>query len=248
MPNPRQHSTSGRGSTLSQSGPPGGESRRAEGSVDLKNRTAGRVAWALALVALALSVGSVVFGAKNGANPWSFNGASAEVLVGVFGGLGALLASRRPANPIGWIFVATSLLFGVGGLTDQYARYAFVTSNRSLPAAAIAAWIARWIWVPGTGFLVVFPLLLFPDGRPPSPRWRPVAWVGAVAIAVATVPVAVEGWSLRGPRLLYANEPPRSLPHAFRVAVAVEESLFFLIFLLAFVGAFSLLIRLRRAS
>jgi len=214
----------------------------------VKNRTAGRLAWSIWVVSLVCTAAGLVFGGKNGADPWSYSGASAVVLAGAFGGLGALLASRRPANPIGWIFIFTGTMFGVAGLADQYARFGLVTDPGSVPGAAIAAWLSKWIWVPATGILLVYSLLLFPDGRLPSRRWRPVAWLGAVAILVGTVPVVVEGWFVRGADLLYNNEPPPSLPHAYRLAVTIEESTFLLIFLLAFVGAASLLIRRRRAS
>jgi signal transduction histidine kinase len=214
----------------------------------VKTRTAGRLGRALGLVALALTASGLAFGAKNGVNPWSYEGASTVVLLGAFGGLGALLASRRPANPIGWIFIATAVMFAVSGLADQYSRYGLVTRPGSIPGADIAAWLGRWIWVPASGVLLIYTLLLFPDGRLPSRRWRPVAWLGAVAIIVGVVPVAIVGWTLRGPRLLYANEPPLSLPHSYRLAVTVLESAFSFIFLLAFVGAASLLVRRRRAT
>src|SRR5438034_9120710 len=97
-----------------------------EESMPVKDRTVGRLAWALGLVALALTAGGLAFGVKNGSSPWSYGGASALVLVGAFGGLGALLASRRPANPIGWIFIATGILFAAAGLADQYSRYGLV--------------------------------------------------------------------------------------------------------------------------
>jgi signal transduction histidine kinase len=215
----------------------------------VKTRTAGRLPWALGLVALALTAAGLAVGAKNGDNPWSFGGgASALVLLVAFGGLGAILASRRPANPIGWIFIATGVMFSGAGLADQYAQYGLVTSPGPIPGAAFASWLARWIWAPASGVLLIYTLLLFPDGRLPSRRWRPVAWLGAVAIVVAVVPVAIFGWRLRGPRLLYANEPPLTLPHSYRLAVTVSEIAFSLIFLLVFVGAASLLVRLRRAT
>jgi signal transduction histidine kinase len=214
----------------------------------VKTRTAGRLAWALGLVVLALAAAGLAFAAKNGDPPWSYAGVSNLVLLAAFGGLGAILASRRPANPIGWIFIATGVMFSGAGLADQYAQYGLVTSPGPIPGAAFASWLARWIWAPASGVLLIYTLLLFPDGRLPSRRWRPVAWLGAVAIVVAVVPVAIFGWRLRGPRLLYANEPPLTLPHSYRLAVTVSEIAFSLIFLLVFVGAASLLVRLRRAT
>jgi len=214
----------------------------------VSNRTAARLAWSLGLFALAFTVGGLTFSVKNGADIWSFDGLFALVSVAAFGGLGVLLVSRRPRNPIGWIFVATSVAFGLAGLADQYSRYGLVTNPGGAPGAAVAIWLAKWIWVPATGVLLVYSSLLFPDGRLPSRRWRPVAWLGAVAIVVGAVPVAITGWSLRGPRLIYGNEPPPSLPHAYRLAVTVLESSFLFIFLLAFIGAASLFVRRRRAT
>ena len=116
----------------------------------VKDRTVGRLAWALGLVALALTAGGLAFGVKNGSSPWSYGGASALVLVGAFGGLGALLASRRPANPIGWIFIATGVMFGGASLADHYAQYGLVTNPGSIPGAAFASWLARWVWAPAS--------------------------------------------------------------------------------------------------
>src|SRR5206468_3537999 len=117
----------------------------------VKTRTAGWLAWALGLVALALTAAGLALGAKNGDNPWSYGGASALVLLAAFGGLGAILASRRPTNPIGWIFIFTGVMFGGSGLADQYAQYGLVTRPGSLPGAAFASWLARWIWAPASG-------------------------------------------------------------------------------------------------
>jgi signal transduction histidine kinase len=170
------------------------------------------------------------------------------VAVSAFALLGALLASRRPDNAIGWIFAATAVVFGIAGLAAQVATYGLVTNPGSTPGAAVGAWLGTWIWAPGAGVLMVFSLLLFPHGHLPSTRWRPIAWLGGVAIAAAAVPVAIAGWPLRGPGLLYENEPPPSLPHAYRLAVVVQESALSLIFLLALVAAISLLLRGRRAQ
>src|SRR5207247_9137696 len=98
-----------------------------EESMPVKDRTVGRLAWALGLVALALTAGGLAFGVKNGSSPWSHGGASALVLVGAFGGLGALLASRRRADPIGWIFIPTGRLFTAAGPPAHQPRHGRVT-------------------------------------------------------------------------------------------------------------------------
>jgi signal transduction histidine kinase len=210
-------------------------------------KAAGRLAWSLALVAVVLAAGGLVFSLKSGASLLSSDGAFALTVV-VFGALGAILASRRPSNPIGWIYLATAFTFALSGLGDQAATYGLVTNPGVVPGAAIGAWLSVWVWAPGAGSLMVFSLLLFPDGHLPSRRWRPVAWLGALGIVLITLPVALEGWPLRGPKLQYANEPPPTLPDAFRHAVNVQQFAFLLLVVAALASAASLVIRFRRAS
>jgi len=110
------------------------------------------------------------------------NAAFLILFVASFSTVGALIASRRPRNTIGWIFCASGLLAGLAVFTDDYAQYALVLYPGTLPFARTAAWVQNWVWP-----LVLCPaalfVLLFPDGRPPSRRWRPVAWIFAAALA-----------------------------------------------------------------
>jgi hypothetical protein len=116
--------------------------------------------------------------------------------------VGALIATHRPGNPLGWIFLAIGLSQGLVGLGYQYASYAFRTAPGTLPGGELAVWVGEWAWAPGLGLLLTFVPLLFPDGRLPSPRWRPVAWLSAVPIVVIPVSTAVALWPWRGPTLL----------------------------------------------
>ena len=104
--------------------------------------------------------------------------------------VGAVIVAHRPGNALGWIFSAIGLLSSVGVLTMEYAEYAYLTNPGSLPGAAVAAWFSWW-WLPILGLIFVFTPLLFPTGRLPSPRWRPVAVVGGLAIAAVTLLGAV---------------------------------------------------------
>jgi histidine kinase-like protein len=105
--------------------------------------------------------------------------------------VGAVIVAHRPGNAVGRIFSAIGLLSSAGVLTMEYAEYAYVTNPGSLPGAALAAWFSWW-WLPILGLIFVFTLLLFPTGRLPSPRWRPVAVAGGLAIAAVTVLGAVQ--------------------------------------------------------
>ena len=89
--------------------------------------------------------------------------------------LGFVLASRRPANRMGWLFLAAGLALGLSGLSNQYALHALVAAPGSLPAGRAVAWFSNWIWVIQVAGLA-FLLLLFPTGRLRSRRWRPAAW------------------------------------------------------------------------
>jgi hypothetical protein len=100
--------------------------------------------------------------------------------------LGALVASRQPRNAIGWIFIAIGV--GVGFLVagGEYAYYGLVLDS-AVPGAAVGAWFEQWLWLPSVGLILTFGLLLFPNGRLPSRRWRWVAWVTGSLIALVTI-------------------------------------------------------------
>jgi hypothetical protein len=84
--------------------------------------------------------------------------------------VGAIVASRLPESPIGWLFCAIGLIFGVVHFSAEYAIYALLLApSRSLPGAEAFAWLNSWLWVGGLG-LVVFLDLLFPNGRLPGAR------------------------------------------------------------------------------
>jgi hypothetical protein len=106
--------------------------------------------------------------------------------------VGALVASRRPRNPIGWICLADGLLWMVLAVTDQYRLYG-AASPGAVPFPVSVGTIGnQWLWIPTVGLLGIYLLLLFPDGRLPSRRWRPLAWFAGVVILVSSV---IEGFA-----------------------------------------------------
>src|SRR3712207_4942591 len=105
------------------------------------------------------------------------------LLIFAFSSVGALVASRRPGNAIGWLFLGGAFVWIAGELALEYAVYALVSSPGAFPAGQWAAWFGASARGVGWFLFVVFLLLLFPNGRLPSPRWRPVLWGALVFIA-----------------------------------------------------------------
>ena len=89
-----------------------------------------------------------------------------------FSTVGALVAYRRPGNPIGWLLCAAGLFEALTAFGGEYGVYAL--SEGSLPGGVFGLWLGSWTWL-AAGSVALFAFLLFPDGRLPSPRWRAVA-------------------------------------------------------------------------
>jgi hypothetical protein len=110
----------------------------------------------------------------------------------VFGAVGALVASRMPRNPIGWLFLGLALIEGVYELAYGYAWYSLTVAAPDVwPLTDHAAWVADWT-SPLSPVLLMLVLVLFPTGRPPSPRWNPVVWSAGVLAAFVLADYALE--------------------------------------------------------
>ncbi|MDP8900634.1 MAG: hypothetical protein M3N33_05700, partial [Actinomycetota bacterium] len=183
-----------------------GERRPRDGGRGVGARVSFGLSWFICLLCVALGVVSLLLGLLNGRTLGEFfveeNIVSIFALTVAFSGVGALVASHRPGNSIGWIFCAAALCQVLAAFGDEYATYALITRPGSLPLGAEMSWLTEWIWAPGLGLILVFLPLLFPDGRPPSRRWRPVAWLGGFSIAMIVVLASILLWSERGTRLL----------------------------------------------
>jgi hypothetical protein len=146
----------------------------------MSTRTATRLAWSIwVFSALFAAIALVVtfLGVSAGVSFLEFAAVNAVAIAAAFSTVGALVASRRPKNPIGWIMCAGGLGVALGSLTDAYAIYAlFRSPEEPMPGAALSASVSLLTTTAGVQSLSLL-LLLFPDGRLPSNRWRPVVWL-----------------------------------------------------------------------
>jgi hypothetical protein len=152
------------------------------------------VAWALLAAWTASAVAGVLLSVANGnfqRQPLA-NTAGLLLAFAAFMGVGALIVAHRPGNAFGWVFSAIGLLAVTGALAEEYAGYAVRTRPGLLPGGVLAGWYAGWAWYPAVALALVFTPLLFPDGRPPSPPWRLVAWLTAATTALFVALAAVE--------------------------------------------------------
>ena len=145
--------------------------------------------FALTLALLAAGTVLMVGNLHRPAGAFGFRGATVLLTLSI-ASVGVMLASRRPANPIGWIFLITGVVSGGQFLAQETSVAARAAGD--LRAAAIGNWIDTWIWVPIVGSIGIHVFLLFPTGRPPSPRWRWVLWTGAAGIVLFATGLALE--------------------------------------------------------
>jgi hypothetical protein len=107
-----------------------------------------------------------------------------------FSGVGLLIGTRQPRNPIGWVFLAVGMVSSLQRWGLEYAVFDLIANRASLPGARMAAWIAGWLWVPLVGLVGIFVPALFPGGGFLSPRWRMLGWLGGTAIVLTSFVVA----------------------------------------------------------
>jgi signal transduction histidine kinase len=155
---------------------------------------------------------------------------------------GAVVARRLPGNPVGWLFLAAGLLFGLSAAGAAYALHGAVLDRGSLPAAVFAGWVASWSWVLGFALVLIFMGLVFPDGHVMSPRWRPVVWVVAAITLAATAAMAVDKASITIQRGIDRSGSPAG---DFGFLGAAGSML---VLLCGLFSAVALVIKLRRAS
>src|SRR5215218_2540751 len=202
------------------------------------------LAWSVCALSLALTALSLLLLALNLSHPNShIFGAWLDGTLSAlsYAPVGALIASRHPANPVGWLLCLYGLVISLSGFSAQYATYALLARPDSLPGGEVMAWITSWI-LPIINGLTVFYILLFPTGRLPGRRWRWLAWLSVAFVVVGVILAAFSPGALLG--MLGPIRNPLGVEGFTNVYKAV---LFTMAPLLTLAAALAVFLRLRRA-
>jgi hypothetical protein len=207
--------------------------------------TASRLAWGLCALSLALTALSLLLFILNLSypnthlyEPWLDNTLNAVFYPTV----GAIVASRRPENPVGWLLCLYGLVTSISYFCAEYVIYALLAEPNSLPAGEAIAWIVSWI-LPIMNGLQVFYILLFPTGRLPSRRWRWLGWLTVIYVVVGVILGAFSSGALLG--ILGPIQNPLGIEGFSNIYY--KAVLFTMASLLPLAAALAVFIRLRRA-
>jgi hypothetical protein len=171
-------------------------------------RRAARLGWSLFVLSVLLATAALVL--NLGRPQYSdLTATTGELLLQVvfllFGWFGALIVSRQPNHPIGWVLCAFGFMLELGAFVSEYAIYGLISHPGAAPGAAAVAWSTFWM---GNVYLALLAalLVLFPSGRPLSPRWRWVLWLAGIGTLFAVIG-SLSMWPLRGAPLLQVHPP-----------------------------------------
>jgi hypothetical protein len=167
----------------------------------MRARTASRVAGCAAAGSVALIGGTLALAYVDrhlmpaSLTGWTVSNISNQVVNSAVPVVGFVLASRRPQNRIGWLFLVAGLTLGLSSFSNQYALHALVANQGSWPAGRAFAWLSNWTWIIPIAMLT-FLFLLFPTGHVRSRRWHLAAWFVGGAFALATAGSLIAGTRL----------------------------------------------------
>jgi signal transduction histidine kinase len=211
-----------------------------------RERTA-RLPWILAGLILAIVLVGLIFlvmglGTPQPATAFAFRGYGLPLSI-VFAAAGVLVASRVPANPIGWLLLAAGAGTAIQEFAQQYAIYGLLDSPGDVPGAAVAAWIPEWIWIPFMAVIALFIPLVYPDGHLPSSRWVWVAVLGGLGATIGTIAFALTPGPLEG---FLGQRNPFGVEGAPWIRTVGDDAMLLLVVALLGTVA-SLVVRVRRS-
>lgn len=158
--------------------------------------------------------------------------------------IGTVVAVRRPRHIVGWLLIMAGLGESLAGASTLYAQYR-TSAGEYLPYSDYVGWIGGSMWAFSAATLLIFLPLYFPTGRPPTPRWRWVGWVGVagiVALLLGTADVLVSS-----PHLIGEEWDVIDAASAGRPLFVVSEAAFPLMMAAAPVALLSLVVRFFRS-
>jgi hypothetical protein len=208
----------------------------------MSNRAAYWLAWSLCVLSLVLTGLGLLFHILNLSRPSvpTFAHWMESTLMGVGSStVGAIIASRRTQNPIGWLLCVSGLVFGAAMFASEYAIYALLVAPGTLPAGEALASVNP-LWVLGFNLFVLM-LILFPTGQLPRSRWRWLVYLYLVIAFVEVVAMLFLPGRLEGLDLIENPLGIESLPIGRKPVQA-------LVFALGLVASGSLVWRLRKGS
>jgi len=212
----------------------------------MSGRAAAWLAWSLVGVSVVLLVGGILFALMT-RSPISersnYSSVTLAVLALAFSVVGAIIASRQPRNAIGWLFCSVGVTIGLSSFAGDYAEFWLASGFGMGALGETAAWFSSWSWTLLVFVPTSFLLLLFPDGRLPSPRWRPVAWCAALGLIGFLSGYTLEPGPLEDfPRMMNPYGVDSLILNAVAIAGAILASASMV------ASAISLIVRMRRAG
>jgi signal transduction histidine kinase len=199
-----------------------------------------RLAWgAFIAVALSYAVGVVVEVVSHSVDLFG-------VFTFVFPLAGMFVLDRQPKNRIGWILMAIGMIAAASAILRSYAIYGLRLHPGSLPGADVAVAMLQPLWAPLIGIIGIHLLLLFPEGRLPSPRWRKVAWLGSVGIVGTWIFITLLPGIIDDPAFPNVRNPLGI--EALRSVIPVLFAFIGLIPISIVASAVSLVLRFRRSK
>jgi hypothetical protein len=208
----------------------------------MSTRTASWLAWSLAGLCVAMFLASIVLHvlAPSSQEPTSTGDTLSELLIYfsflAFPTVGALVASRHPKNPVGWICLTVGLFWTLIFLGDS------IPGSGPYPVTIAA--LTQAIWIPPVGLLGIYLILLFPDGKLPSRRWRPLAWLSGMVMVLASLGITFAPGPLEGhPGVRNPLGLEGTPPWVFTAGIAI----LLLLPLCMIASALSLVLRYRRS-
>jgi hypothetical protein len=210
----------------------------------VSERTLVRLAWntwaaSIALLATGIAMLLTVRYGFPGSSAYDY-WREATIVPAVYATLGLVVATRRPRHPVGWLLIGIGLTGSIQLVAGQYGAWA---GAADLPGRLHAMWTAGQLQIIWIG-LVLLLLLLFPTGRLPSPRWRPVAWALVAGVGLSLTAQALKPRTMSG---LPEDTNPFGVP-ALEPIIGPLDVLGGTLVIVGIIGAFaSLVVRLRRS-